>query len=130
MISPRLAHERVPTYRELAPGVLEARTSEGTDYVFLGGENTLQYESDELAFSGRAGAVRVRPDGMHFVLATAEGRERMIYMTHPATIQGIPALWIDGVGTAPGYSGDLAVPVLSGRHEISIRAAEQPDLFK
>ena len=73
VLYPRLANERVPTYRELAPGVLEAKTSEGTDYVFLGGEHTLQYESDSLAFSGRAGAVRVRSDGVHFVLATADG---------------------------------------------------------
>jgi hypothetical protein len=240
VLYPRLANERVPAYRELAPGVLETKTSEGTDYIFLGGEHTLQYESDDLAFSGRAGTVRVRSDGVHFVLATAdgdgsvsykgmthtgpapfdvlvpkaklktgtiqmpspryginatspklmqegedivfegpsggvevlnggfarlvlgpgrgkvgyrdfavwgegpfdlildetgvhgvtEGRERMIYMNRPTTIQGIPALWIDGVSSAPGYSGDLAIPVLSGRHEISIRTAEQPDLFE
>jgi hypothetical protein len=240
VLYPRLANEKVPICRELAPGVLEATTSEGTDYVFLGGEHALQYESDTLAFAGRAGAVRVRSDGVHFVLATAdghgsvsykgmtytgpapfevvvpkaklkagtikmpsathginatspkllqegegivfegesggvevlnsgfarlvvgpgrgkvgykdfavwgegpfdltldetgvhgvtEGRERMIYMNRPTTVQGIPVLWIDGVGSAPGYSGDLAIPVLSGRHEISIRAAEQPDLFK
>jgi hypothetical protein len=52
----------------------------------------------------------------------------------------MPALWIDGVGCASGYGGGamrinpaedtLAVPVLTGRHEIVIRAAEQPDLFK
>ncbi len=69
-----------------------------------------------------------------------EGRERMIYMTYPPIPRGMPALWIDGVGCAPGYGGgamrinpaedNLAVPVLTGRHEIVIRAAEQPDLFK
>ena len=75
--------------------------------------------------------------GLHGV---TEGRERMIYMTYPPMPRGMPALWIDGVGCAPGYGGGamrvdpaedtLAVPVLTGRHEIAIRAAEQPDLFE
>ena len=249
VLYPRLADEAVPAYRALAPGVLEVKTSEGTDYVFLGGENAVRFENEDLSFVGRAGAVRVRPDEVHFVLATAdgdgavsykgmthtgpapfettvptdkltkrtvnvrgpkyrinsrsrrlkqegedivfegaaggvqvlrgggarlvlgpgrgkvaykgftvwgegpfdftvdetglrgvtEGRERMVYMTYPPIPRGVPALWIDGVGSAPGYGGGkmrvnpeddvLAVPVLAGRHEITIRAAEQPDLF-
>jgi hypothetical protein len=240
VLYPRLAKERVPSYRQLAPGVLEAKTSEGADYVFLGGRNTLEFKNDSLAFSGRAGAVRVRPNEVRFVLATAdgdgsvsykgmkhtgpapfevivpranlkagtvkmpspkfginasnsklrqdgedivfegqsggvevlngglarlvlgpgrgkvgykgftvwgegpfeltlddtgvrgitEGRERMIYMNCPKTIKGIASVWIDGVGSAIGNSGALAVPVLSGRHKIEIRAAKHPDLFK
>jgi hypothetical protein len=240
VLYPRRAEEAVPACRRLAPGVLEARTSEGTDYVFLGGENTVRFRNEAISFTGRVGAVRVRPDGIHFVLATAdgdgsvaysgttysgpapfefvvakedlrkgtikvpapeygidaadprlkregdgivfegtsggvevlkdgharlvlgpgrgkvgykgyrawgegpfelvtdeagaygitEGRERMIYMTRPPDLKGIPALWIDGKGSAPGCQGCLAVPVLSGRHDITIRQAEQPDLFR
>jgi len=251
VLYPRLADEKVPAYRTLAPGVVEVKTSEGTDYVFLGGENTVEFEGEGVAFRGRSGAVRVRKGEVHFVLATSdgdgivaykgmkhsgpapfeaivptdklkkktvrirgpkykikwesrrlkqegedivfesaagggvqvlkdggarlvlgpgrgklgykgftvwgegpfdftvdetglhgatEGRERMIYMTYPPIPRGMPALWINGVGCAPGYGGGamrinpaddtLAVPVLTGRHEIVIRAAEQPDLFK
>ena len=251
LLYPRRADEKVPAYRMLASGVVEVETTEGTDYVFLGGENTLRFEDEELSFVGRSGAVRVRAGEVHFVLATAdgdgvvsyrglahsgpapfeavvptgklsektvrirgpkyqikwdsrrlkpegedlvfdsaagggvevlkgggarlvlgpgrgklgykgftvwgegpfdftvdetglhgvtEGRERMIYMTYPPIPRGMPALWVDGVGCAPGYGGGamrinpaedtLAVPVLTGRHEIAIRAAEQPDLFE
>jgi len=240
VLYPRLANEKVPSYRQLAPGVLEAKTSEGSDYVFLGGKNTLEFKNDSLAFSGRAGSVRVGPNEVRFVLATAdgdgsvsykgmkhtgpapfevvvpraklkagtvkmpspncginadnsklrqdgrdivfegkaggvevldsgfarlvlgpgrgkvgykdfavwgegpfeltldgagvrgvtEGRERMIYMNRPKTAKGIVSVWIDGVGSAIGGSGALAIPVLSGRHKIEIRAARQPDLFK
>ena len=64
------------------------------------------------------------------VEGVTEGRERFIYMNRPSTLKGIPALWIDGVGAAPGYQGNLAIPVLAGKHEIKICEAKQPDLFR
>jgi len=57
----------------------------------------------------------------------------MIYATSPVIGRGVPVLWIDGAGSAPGYSGDganLAIPVLEGRHEIAIRTATPPDMLR
>ena len=54
---------------------------------------------------------------------------------HPAytptgeDISGV-ALWIDGVGSATGYQGNLAIPVFAGKHEIKVGEAKQPDLFR
>ncbi len=39
-------------------------------------------------------------------------------------------LWIDGVGSAPGYQGNLAIPVFAGKHEIKVGEAKQPDLSR
>jgi hypothetical protein len=241
VLYPGLPNEKQPKLDKVADGVLKSQTSEGTDYVFLGGESTLSYQDEELAFKGRSGAIRLTPKSVHFVLSTAdgegsltykgltcagiapfekvvpidkvkktmmlqmpapkysiqyhdrklkqsgegivfegssggvevksgnsarlvlgpgrgkvgfngfrvwgegpfeikivddgvegitEGRERFIYMNRPSTLKGIPALWIDGVGSAPGYQGNLAIPVFSGKHEIKVSEAKQPDLFR
>lgn len=239
VVYPRLPNEEVPKYEHLSKGVLKAQTSEGTDYVFLGGNDSLTCAMEGVSFIGRSGAIRVGKREIRFILTTAdgpgslsyhgttytgpapfeivvprnklkqgsfptaqptysinsyhpnlqqrgdqihfegasggvekldsgavrlvlgpgrgkvgfgnfkvwgegpfdltldekgvhgitEGRERMIYMDRPQ-FSGIPALWIDGVGSALGYSGDLAVPVLAGRREMSVRAAVAADQFK
>ena len=241
VLYPSLPKEKQPKLEKLADGVLKSQTSEGTDYVFLGGDNTLEHEANGISFKGRSGAIRVGKDAVHFILSTAdgegyksykgftcsgvapfekvvainklkkgatlkvpapkysiqfqdsklkqngdgivfegtsggveplgidsarlvlgpgrgkvgfkdfeiwgegpfeikiaddgivgvtEGRERFIYMKRPPTLKGIPALWIDGVGSAPGYQGNLAIPVFAGKHEIKISEAKQPDLFR
>jgi hypothetical protein len=66
--------------------------------------------------------------GLHGI---TDGRERMIYATHPHFERGLTTLWIDGTGWAPGFSNDyLAIPVLAGKHDIAIKPAAQPDIFE
>ncbi len=66
--------------------------------------------------------------GLHGV---TDGRERIIYATHPHFDRGLTTLWIDGTGWAPGFSNDhLVIPVLSGRHDIAVKPAAQPDIFE
>ncbi len=66
--------------------------------------------------------------GLHGI---TDGRERMIYATHPHFARGLTTLWIDGTGWAPGFSTDyLALPVLAGKHDIAVKPAAQPDIFE
>ena len=65
-----------PVITTLAENVVAVQTSEGTDYVFASHRH-LDYSDKLVAFSGTAGAVRVRPD--HIVLSLFSGQGSVSY---------------------------------------------------
>ena len=69
---PRGAGEAPPEMQLLAPGVTRVVTRESTDIVFLAAE-PLAYKDKDVAFRGRAGAVRLYPDEVHLVVAEGPG---------------------------------------------------------
>ena len=69
---PQAAGEAAPRYEALADGVARITTSEGTDYVFVN-RRPMQMRQGDVAFSGKAGAVRVYPDEIHLVIAEGPG---------------------------------------------------------
>ena len=69
---PQMPQEAPPTYRLLAPGVAEVRTSEATDFVFLGRE-PVHFTQGQMSFRGRAGAVRVYRQEVHLVISEGPG---------------------------------------------------------
>lgn len=64
--------EELPEYEYLAEGVLRAKTSEATDYVFCGGDR-MKFSQGPVSFSGISGAVRIYPEEVHLVVAEAPG---------------------------------------------------------
>lgn len=69
---PQSGQESPPRYESLGDGVARMTTSEGTDTVFLGPENTTFADAD-MTFEGRAGAVRVLPNEIHLVISEGPG---------------------------------------------------------
>jgi len=70
---PRRADTAPPKVERLAEGVVKVQTVEGTDYVFLSPDTVIEFENDEVSFSGRAGAVRIREHEVFLVLASGVG---------------------------------------------------------
>ncbi len=68
--------QAAPAFEPLADGVVKVATAEGTDYVFLAAE-PIVFEADGIAFEGLAGAIRIRGDRVHLVVA--EGPARVAY---------------------------------------------------
>ena len=62
-------------YQRLAAGATQIVTAEGTDVVFLAAE-PMTYRDERIAFEGRAGAVRLRGDEVHLVIAEGPARVR------------------------------------------------------
>jgi hypothetical protein len=52
----------------LADGVAKITTTEGVDYAFIG-RAPLEFQRDEVSFTGIAGAVRVYADEIHLIIA-------------------------------------------------------------
>ncbi len=85
------------------------------------------------------------------ITGRTQGLGRFLYLTRPAGLDRLPTLVIDGQTYAPGTSGDfqlgdiaktgnpydsrnrggiLIVPVLPGEHTFTLRALEQPPIFR
>lgn len=73
LIYPHAADEAVPEYELLADGVARVGTATGTDYIFAAAE-PFAFERDGVVFEGVAGAVRIRADAVHLVVAEGPGR--------------------------------------------------------
>ena len=69
---PQANGEAPPAYEPLADGAAKITTGESTDYVFLN-RRPFTLRRGNVAFSGRAGAVRVYPDEVHLVIAEGPG---------------------------------------------------------
>jgi len=67
---PLAADEKPPVVESIGPGAVKVTTAESTDYVFLG-RAPFEHAGGDVAFSGQAGAIRVRPDAVEF--ASLEG---------------------------------------------------------
>lgn len=76
VLAPLAADEQPPMAESLGAGAVKVTTPESTDYVFLGRE-PFTYESGDVAFKGRAGAIRVRPEGVE--CASLEGPATLTY---------------------------------------------------
>ena len=71
---PQAPGEAAPGCESLADGVAKITTSEGADYVFFSaGENPIAFSNADVAFTGMAGAVRVRGGEVHLVMAEGPG---------------------------------------------------------
>jgi hypothetical protein len=70
---PRGDAEPAPTCASPAPGVLTVTTPESTDTVFLG-DAPFSYQTKDIVFTGKAGAVRVYPDRVVLCLNSGSGR--------------------------------------------------------
>jgi len=90
---PRRADMAPPKVERLAEGVLKVQTVEGTDYVFLSPDTVIEFENDEVSFSGRAGTVRIRDYGVFLALASGVGtvayKEYVLQGTGPFEV-GVP----------------------------------------
>jgi hypothetical protein len=73
VLYPRMANEAAPQYERLGRGVAKITTSESTDYVFVD-RRPMQFRGDGVEFEGVAGAVRVYPEEVHFIIAEGPGR--------------------------------------------------------
>jgi hypothetical protein len=65
------------------------------------------------------------------ITGRTEGPGRLLYLTAPEGLDRLPMVVLDGQTYAPGTAGrTLIVPVLSGEHEFTIRALEQPPIWR
>ncbi|HYG76533.1 MAG TPA: hypothetical protein VEK08_16130 [Planctomycetota bacterium] len=76
VIWPRGEKEAPPTVTQPSANVIKIEHREGVDYVFAAADS-FKYESGDISFEGRAGAVRVRQD--HAMLAITSGPGRVAY---------------------------------------------------
>ncbi len=93
---PCMPDEKPPVYETLADGVMKIVTSEGTDYVFAG-KASFRFNSDDVAFEGMAGAVRVYPDEVHLVLAEGPGEVRYRGVTLRGSAPAVRVVPLKGI---------------------------------
>lgn len=74
-MTPLKGGQAAPKAVRLADGAVRVDAGSGADYVFCAPER-FRYESDDIVFSGRAGAIRVREDAVRFVMAEGGGTLR------------------------------------------------------
>jgi hypothetical protein len=74
-ITPLKADQTAPEAVRLGDGAVRVETGAGADYIFLTPER-FGFENEEVAFRGRAGAIRVREDAVRFVMAEGGGTLR------------------------------------------------------
>jgi hypothetical protein len=74
-IYPQGKDEATPEYRTLGEGAAKIITMESTDYVFVSPAR-MTFDKEDVAFQGTAGAVRVYPDAVHFIVAEGAGTVR------------------------------------------------------
>jgi hypothetical protein len=90
---PRGGEEASPQVESLAPGVARITTPESVDTVFLH-HRPIVYEDDELAWRGKAGALRVFADRAVFIVAEGGGELTYRGTTLQAgapTVRAVPA---------------------------------------
>lgn len=92
----RGAEEALPEIRTLAPGVARVVTRESTDFVFLAAEPFV-YEDKEVAFRGRAGAVRLYPKEVHLVVAEGPGEVTYRGTVFSSEVAALRVLPCDGL---------------------------------
>ena len=80
VLYPRGSGEAAPKQETLADGVARITTSEGTDTVFVSDE-PLRFAQGDVAFEGKAGAVRVYANEVHLILSEGPGRVRFKNVT-------------------------------------------------
>jgi hypothetical protein len=89
LMYPRGANEPAPKVEPGEPGVVRVTTGESVDYLFAD-RKPINAKMGDVSFEGLAGAVRVFPDAVHFVIAEGGGIARYKDVTfvspHPATI--------------------------------------------
>lgn len=73
VVYPRKDGQPPPTCKALAPGVMQIRTTESTDLVFLG-DAPFGWDQDGVTFRGKAGAVRVFADRVALCLTAGSGK--------------------------------------------------------
>ncbi|MFW6279774.1 MAG: hypothetical protein ACOC2T_01970, partial [Planctomycetota bacterium] len=117
-VMPLKADQAAPRTHRLSDGVVRVEREQGTDYIFIGAER-FEYDSDDVAFRGRAGAIRVREDTVRLVMAEGGGTLRYkdyTLQTGRAVSKTVPMEKIS--------QGDSAsVP----EHDISIQFSLDPD---
>lgn len=64
------------------------------------------------------------------ILGRAGGPGRFLYLTPPSGLKRLPVLIVDGRSYAPGTSGALIVPLLSGAHDFEVRPLDQPPIWR
>ncbi len=75
VLYPASGDEKSPAITAIEDGVLQIKTSEGTDWVFIGNRD-IKFENKEVAFRGRAGAVRTQSGKVRLVISEAPGEIR------------------------------------------------------
>lgn len=73
VVYPRKDGEPAPDCTALGPGVMRIKTTESTDFVFLG-DTRMSWDDRGVTFTGKAGAVRVFADRVAFCLSAGSGR--------------------------------------------------------
>ena len=73
LIYPRQDGTPVPACRMLAPDVMQVKTSESTDTVFLA-DTPYDWQGDDIIFTGKAGAVRVFADRVALCMNAGSGK--------------------------------------------------------
>ena len=71
VVYPHKDGEKLPTISSPAPGCIKVVTAESTDYCFLS-DTELDVKVDNVAFKGKAGAVRVFPDRVERLVGNSE----------------------------------------------------------
>lgn len=75
---PRTADEAAPKIKRMAPGVLQIKQPEGTDYVFVSPSHFSfkgkLFNARGIAFEGSTGSVRIQKDRVILALTGGEGR--------------------------------------------------------
>ena len=73
VLYPRAAEEPAPQYEILGDGTAKITTAEGTDYIFVD-RKPMTFRHGDVEFEGIAGAVRIRRNEVHLVIAEGPGR--------------------------------------------------------
>ncbi len=73
VLTPRAAAEGSPKIEPLGDGAAKIATTEGVDYVFAD-RKPMKFQQGDIEFEGIAGAVRVRRNEVHLVLADGPGK--------------------------------------------------------
>lgn len=75
VLYPAADDEAPPRIDAPADGVLRIDTADGTDWIFVD-RQPFEFAADQVAFHGRAGAVRIRDEVVHLIVAEGPGEIR------------------------------------------------------
>ncbi|OPZ88200.1 MAG: hypothetical protein BWY76_00068 [bacterium ADurb.Bin429] len=73
VVYPRKDAEKTPACADLGDGGVKVTTAESTDYVFIS-DTPLNFNKENVVFTGKAGAVRVFPDYVVFCMNAGSGK--------------------------------------------------------
>ena len=121
-VCPFAQGEPLPQYSPLAEGVAKIATGESEDYVFAG-RATVNYKDGDVAFTGRAGAVRVYPEEVHLVVCEGPGkvsyRGASLYSEVPA-VRVLPRQpWREQAIKVPPPKTSISFELVPGRGPIN-----------